>query len=370
MNYSMPLMNGSPASPSLYAELPRYFSKHEKFALATVLETTGSSPQKKGNSALFGKRGLIAGTIGGGIVEFSIQQIAKEAITGKTASLHSFNLTNDISEQDAAICGGKMKILLDVNPRKHLAVFNAVKNSLLNRISGVMILYFYARKKDEYIIEREWISNKDLNNFSFSLAPKIRKQVEDMLANPVHRDFSKIESPDVSGKKELTIYLEMIVPPPRLIIAGAGHIGKALSSLGKMLGFEVIVWDYRSQYTTKENLPDADLILNGSIETSLAKVSVDKNTFIVTVTTGHNNDSEVLKTFLKSPAGYLGMIGSRKKNILMREQFIKQGWATAKEWEKIYSPVGLDINSETIEEIAVSIAAQLIQVRHQINSKK
>ncbi len=365
----MPLMNGISNSFSLYSELPGFLSKKSKFALATVTETTGSAPQKKGSSALFGENGLIAGTIGGGMVEFSIKQIAKEAIIGGDTAIHTFNLSNDIAEKDAAVCGGKMEILLDTEPGKYIDVFNELKRSVSQRIPGVMVTHVCIDKNGKFNVERDWISKNGYMHRSSSLNPEVKSHVDEMMAYPVNEDYRKIEYPEVSAKREL-VYLESILPPPRLIIAGAGHIGKALSSLGKMLGFEVIVWDFRSEYGTKENLPDADIVLNGSIETSFAEIAVDRNTYIVAVTTGHNKDSEVLKAFLNSSVKYLGMIGSRKKSMLMREQFIKEGWSTPEQWEKIISPAGIDINSKTVEEIAVSIAAQLIQVRHQTNSMK
>jgi xanthine dehydrogenase accessory factor len=105
------------------------------------------------------------------------------------------------------------------------------------------------------------------------------------------------------------------------------------------------------------------------IDENLENIVVDRNTFIVLVTHGHKKDIEVLKKIIALDAGYIGMIGSRKKIVLVREQFLKEGWATPEQWDRIYAPVGLDIHSATVQEIAVSIAAELIQVRHQINNK-
>jgi len=157
---------------------------------------------------------------------------------------------------------------------------------------------------------------------------------------------------------------------PRLIIAGAGHVGTALSHLGKLLDFEVTVWDDRVEFANKKHLPDAHRILSGSLDESLGKLKVDHDTFIVIVTHGHKNDADALRKFIASEAGYIGMIGSRRKVEFVRESFMKNGWATKEQWEKIYSPVGFKIQSKTVQEIAMSIAAQLIQVRNQLKKSE
>jgi len=173
-----------------------------------------------------------------------------------------------------------------------------------------------------------------------------------------------------SKENELKLaFLESIVPPKRLIIAGAGHVGKALSHLGKLLDFEVTVWDDRPEYANKTNLPDADKVLSGSLDESLGNICADKDTFIVIVTRGHKKDADVLRKFIGSDAGYIGMIGSRKKIVLVRESFLKNEWATAKQWNKIHTPIGLEIGSKTVQEIALSIAAQLVQVRNQLKNR-
>ncbi len=363
-------MNGSSDAFNFFNALPQHFSSKGKFAFATVIGSKGSVPQKVGSSALFNEKGLVTGTIGGGIVEFSVQKKAVEILNKKLPVILSFNLTNMPTENYGAICGGTMKILLDAMPEKHLSVFEAVKYSLCMRIPGIMVTYVQSNYDELFEIQREWIIKEDLKSDSLSLKPEIEKQAVEMFTDTVEGDFREVEVTSPESGKTLRAYMQTIIPPPRLIVAGAGHVGKILTHLGKILGFEVIVWDYRPEYATRDNLPDADLILNGEIETSLSDFKVDSNTYIIAVTTGHKKDTEVLRTFLNSGAGYIGMIGSRKKSLLMREQFLKEGWATPEQWQKIYSPVGLNINAESVEEIAVSIAAQLVQVRHELNKRK
>lgn len=352
---------------NIYTELPDLFKCNVPCVVATVTETYGSTPQKPGSTAIFTERGLIAGTIGGGAVELSVTNKSASAIqNGKSAYLR-FNLENDISEHHAAICGGGMNVLLDASPEKNLSTFLAMEKSYRKRNSGVLLTIIKNNGKEKLQIDRIWITKENFQEIALSVNPEIAKQVYESLNRPTRGDCRVIPLENDTGENEHFAFAETIVPQPRLLITGAGHVGRALSHLGKLLDFEVIVWDDRSDYANKENIPDADQIISGTIYDSLDNFPVDKNTYIVIVTPGHKNDAEVLKTFIGSEAGYIGMIGSRNKISQVREKFLSQGWTTPEQWSKIYTPIGLEIHSKTVQEIAISIAAQLVLIRYQIN---
>ena len=132
---------------------------------------------------------------------------------------------------------------------------------------------------------------------------------------------------------------------------------------------EVTVIDDRSEYANTGKFPEADRIIVDDIGKTINKLPITSDTYIVIVTRGHRHDAEALKSCISSQAAYIGMIGSRRKIALMRENFIKKGWATAKEFDRVCAPIGLSIHSKTIEEIAVSIAAQLILIRGESRDK-
>jgi xanthine dehydrogenase accessory factor len=136
-----------------------------------------------------------------------------------------------------------------------------------------------------------------------------------------------------------------------------------------MLGFEVTVIDDRPEYANNENLPDASRIIVKDIGEAMQEISKNDDTYVVIVTRGHKDDAAALRPCIGSSLAYTGMIGSRKKIATIREDFIEKGWATSEQWDAIYAPVGLDIKSQTVEEIAVSIAAQLVLVRNGRNQK-
>lgn len=349
----------------LYLQLLNFISSNKACVLATVTGTHGSTPQKPGCSAIFGKKGLLAGTVGGGAVELAVGEIAEKAIISKKSGYFRFDLDNDISDIDAAICGGGMSILVDAEPEKHIEVFEEIRISGINRIPGVLAIFCGSGLSDCDGIKRIWLTSDNLANFSEKIPDKIIEAATEMLDNSNADEFREIAIPGSEENELKLAFLELIVPPKQLIIAGAGHVGKALSHLGKLLDFEVTVWDDRPEYANKSNLPDADKVLSGSLDESIGNIIADRDTFIVIVTRGHKKDADVLRKFIGSDVGYIGMIGSRKKIVLVRESFLKNGWANAEQWNKIHTPIGLEIGSKTVQEIAVSIAAQLIQVRNQ-----
>ena len=144
----MPLINGNSSTYNVYTSLPLILNHSKNYALATVSATKGSAPQKRGSAGLFGEEGLVAGTIGGGVVEFSIQNIVKETIRNKISAFHTFDLNKDISDSEGGICGGKMEILLDAEPEKHVEVFKNIKKSLFRRTPGVMVTHIITNKEE------------------------------------------------------------------------------------------------------------------------------------------------------------------------------------------------------------------------------
>ncbi len=159
------------------------------------------------------------------------------------------------------------------------------------------------------------------------------------------------------------VFLEPVRPLPRLIIAGAGHVGRAVARLGSLLDWSVTVIDDRAEFANAENVPEADEVVVGDIGESIRRIEDSPENYFVIVTRGHQKDAEALRAAIGRPAAYIGMIGSRRKIEIMHCEFLESGWATAEEWDKVHAPIGIEIGSKTVEEIAVSIAAELVLVR-------
>lgn len=332
--------------------------------LATVIRTSGSTPQKAGSSALFGGSGLISGTVGGGVLEGKIQQIACQSLASKKSELFTFRLDNSASDGEDALCGGRIEVLVDANMNDHASVFNAIKRSTVSRIPGVLISTVIKRPGSDVRIERQWITSGTKLRQLTGISRSVFSEAQSILEKREPDNCILIEHAPDDTDPASVVFLEPVFPRPKLVIAGAGHIGKSLAHLGQMLDFEVTVIDDRPEFANRENIPDADYIITDDIGNAIAKLEKSHDTFIVIVTRGHKDDADALKQCLGTEAAYVGMIGSKTKVALMRSDFIAKGWATDQQWSEIFSPVGLDIKSKTVEEIAVSIAAQLIQVKN------
>ncbi len=167
----------------------------------------------------------------------------------------------------------------------------------------------------------------------------------------------------VCGGKVL-VYIEPISPEPRLVILGAGHIGKALASIAKFAGFRTMVVDDREEFANRENIPDADEIVIQEFGNAFSRIFIDERTYIVVATRGHNHDLEALKAALRTQTPYIGLLGSRRKRALLFRTLREAGFSED-DIGRVITPVGLPIGSVTPEEIAISIMAQIIQKRRE-----
>jgi xanthine dehydrogenase accessory factor len=348
---------------NIYLQLADDVLKHP-MVLATVTRTEGSTPQKPGSSAIFSEKGLLSGTIGGGVVEGKVQFSSLEALKSERSTHFTYDLFNDISNKEEAICGGRITVLLDAKPSNSITAFKQLKESVEQRIPGVLITMVTLNGSSSVLINRYWISSTVIPDIPKEFFEKISPVIEEQIRNGNRSDFREMTISLPGKEPEFVFFLEPVFPPERLVIAGAGHIGRSLAHLGNLLGFEVTVIDDRPEYASTENIPDADHIIVKDIGTSLKELKKGDDTYVVIVTRGHKDDAEALKPCIGASLAYTGMIGSKRKVASMKQEFIEKGLATKDEWENIYAPVGLDIGSQTVEEIAVSIAAQLVQVRN------
>jgi xanthine dehydrogenase accessory factor len=167
----------------------------------------------------------------------------------------------------------------------------------------------------------------------------------------------------------MDIYIEPITPPPRVFIFGGGHISVFVSKMSTMVGFQVVVVDDRPQFANQERFPEADEVIAEEFPFVFPKLKVNKSSYLVIVTRGHAYDQEVLEWALGQEVKYIGMIGSRKK-IQTVYDALKQKGTPPDQLQRVYAPIGLNIGALTPEEIAVSIVAQMIQVRRQEKGEK
>ncbi len=168
------------------------------------------------------------------------------------------------------------------------------------------------------------------------------------------------------------VFVEPILPEKRLLILGAGHVGRALAEAARPLGFHVSVVDDRDTFANRERFPDADQIRVQSFEEPLDGLGVNAETFLLIVTRGHSHDQTALERAIQTPARYVGLVGSRRKIRMLVGNLLEAG-TPVEAFHNLYAPIGLDIGSETPEEIAVAVMAELIALQkgtHQRSAKQ
>jgi xanthine dehydrogenase accessory factor len=285
----------------------------QPFALALIAGTKGSSPQRAGAKAIFFGDGKIIGTLGGGCLEAEVQARALTALqTGQPAEF-AMVLDHDFGWDDGLICGGSVSgvILPNAERAKNLWRELAAATSPIR-----------------------WGVRKD-----FSIA--------------------RVELGDTGE----WLYQETVSPPVELWIAGSGHVAQAVAPLALQLDFAVTVFDDRPDLANHQVFPAATTLKVGGWHELLKIPAPTALAFGLVVTRGHQHDALVLSEWIRFPFAFLGMIGSRRKARIMREQFIKQKLCTPEQFDRIACPVGLDIAAIGTHEIAVSVIAQLIQKR-------
>lgn len=199
-----------------------------------------------------------------------------------------------------------------------------------------------------------------------ALDEAVRKEASDVFrrhgVEVMHLDSKgrRVErrSPDAAFE----LMLEVHERPATLVVIGAGHVGKALATLGNLVGFSVEVVDDRPEFANPERFPEADRVTCGRFEEVLADYPIDANTYVVCVTRGHRHDEISLRMVAASPAAYVGMIGSRRRVGAVLQHLVEDG-VSRKAVERVHTPIGLDIGAETPAEIAVSIIAEIVMVR-------
>jgi xanthine dehydrogenase accessory factor len=292
----------------LFQSLSDRLASGRPCALCAVVGTRGSTPQIAGAMLLVHANGDTEGTIGGGCVEAQVRQQALTMLLSQSSGVLSFELNQDYGWDDGLICGGRLDV----------AVVSLTDSSQAEAFGEAVM--------------------------------RIRSQEPVCVPLRVQHEGKSVE------------YRLNVEPRPTLLVAGAGHIGMALAKLAVGLNFRVVVLDDRSDLLSPQRLPPPIEPVAGDIEALLRQWPVDANTYVVIVTRGHAHDERALHAVIQSSAKYLGMIGSRRKIQVIFDDLESLGVERAR-LERVHTPIGLKIGAVTVPEIAVSIAAELIQVR-------
>jgi xanthine dehydrogenase accessory factor len=337
----------------------RLLEDHQQFVLATIISRQGSTPRMAGTRMIITGDGQIFGTIGGGLLEARVVQKAGEVLSSRRPVLMPFDMQpSELATMDM-ICGGRLEVLVEcVDPGSNAA-------TVIRGWGEVQ-----AKPDTCYFLTTVRFSGEKIKEIAHCLLKNQR-----VLYGDLPPDSTVIETylrghADTAGLGTITLDNDLILVEPVLAAAtvflfGGGHVAQPTARLAAFVGFRVRVVDDRSEYANPARFPDAeDTRVVTDFDAALAGLDIDRRAFIVIVTRGHLHDKTVLMQALRTEAAYIGMIGSRRKRDHIFSALLKQGF-TAADMKRVHSPIGLDIRAETPEEIALSIVAEMVQVRAQ-----
>jgi len=346
----------------IYSEIIKALEKKEKVALATLITRVGSAPRAVGAKYLIKGDGTSVGSIGGGCVEAEVWQEAQEVMEkGKGGILH-FELTSEQLAEGGLICGGNIDIFLEPLMEEFLNIYqeaarirqkggSAILATLVSvegdfpKGGGSKILLKTSGEKVGSLLGEAELEKKILGEGEVTVREKKPKVL--VLS---------------SENRKMEILLEPVFSEPTVYIFGGGHISEQLAPLAKKVHFKVVVIDDREMFANRERFPEVDEVIVSEFEKCFDQLNMNDSSYIVIVTRGHLYDGFVLEQAVKANARYIGMIGSKKKIKTLYQNLMEKG-ISREALKRVHAPIGLEINSETPEEIAVSIVAELIKVR-------
>ena len=302
--------------------LQKRLNEDKASMVVTVVARSGSAPGRAGSSMLVGENGYIGGTIGGGMLEYRCIGLAIEDLKEAKGGLRSYRLTKEEAADLGMVCGGDVDVLFTfVAPcEMNVRMVERILDCLNNYKPGWLVLPL------------------DGNGLMYSS----EKQTE--------------------NEAGISCYAKDLGNLSKVYIFGGGHLAQELVPVISHLGFRCIVTDDRPEFSTKELFPQAEAVYTYDFNALEDKFEILEGDYIIAVTRGHLGDMEVEKFALRTPAHYIGVVGSRKKIATVNEKLRMSGFSE-EDINRIVTPIGLDIHSDTPAEIAISIAAQLIERR-------
>lgn len=327
----------------------------EELVAATIVGGSGSSPRGSGVKMLVRPGGAILGSVGGGVLEANVIRLATELL-GKPggARLVSFELTGDEVASSGMICGGAVTVFLEsLSPEEDLKQTYGRLVEALESSGGAVLLTEISGPADKAEPGPRYVLGPEEAVYGPAAGPP-----DELLRRA--RASGSAEIIEAAGGRYV---VETFTAPNAAIIVGAGHVGLFTARLARMAGFRTVVIDDRDEFANRERFPEADEIrVVDSFSDCLEGTPVNENSFIVILTRGHAHDKTVLAQALTLNPGYVGMIGSRRKRDAIYEALAREG-VPRDRFTAVHCPVGLDIDAETPEEIAVSIVAEMIRAR-------
>lgn len=328
----------------------------EPFAVATVITSSGSTPRTSGSRMIVRKDRSITGTIGGGLVESRAMDACVDLIETGRCRIDRFVLNREHKDDLDMICGGDMAVLMEsVYPSAAVVSLYQQAAGLEERgLAGCIVSRVIGGIQSEFTVARSVVQSGTVI---------AGDPLPEALLDWIRENRFAGTAPVIRNQGLAVFIIDPLVKPDTIYIFGAGHVGLCLAQMAHLTGFDTVVIDDRKEFANTGRFPHARKVLAvDHFSRALESLSIDSSGYVVILTRGHLHDETVLAQALKTEAAYIGMIGSRSKRDAIYASLLNKG-VPQERLDAVYSPVGLDIHSETPAEIAVSIIGEIIKVR-------
>ncbi len=338
------------STQEIFQEIEHRLNAGETVVQATIIQTKGSTPRKVGSRMLVRADGSLFGTIGGGCGEAGVIQKARLSLLDGKIREDTADLTEDISTESEAVCGGTMRVFIQPwRPTPENKEMAGRLKALADGNHEVVIHQVVGPAGENPALGSVVVQESEADSPAGPALPP--------LESGRHRQLKRV------GDRE--IYSERWLPVPSLIIVGAGHIAEPLETFGRNAGFRTVVVDDRRLFANRHRFPKAHQVVCGPILEVVRQIGLTPHSYLVLVTRGHTLDMDALRVVIErgEPLAYLGMIGSSRRIRAVFQLMEEEGFSRDL-FRHVRAPIGLDLGAETPAEIAISIVAEMISVRH------
>jgi len=333
-------------------DIERWREEGKKVAIATVVKVYGSGPRPLGSRLAVSSEGEMVGSVSGGCVEGAVVEEARGVMKTGQPKLVKFGITNEEAWTVGLTCGGEIEVFVEGDPSPTEFV-RSLKDEKLVALGTLIV----GRQLGNKILI--WPDGKTQGDLgSADLTRQVSRHAEALL----QQQKSERVAFDVEGEKS-EVFIEVVSPPPRLIIIGAVHAAIPLITFAKELGFRTTVVDPRSAFATPQRFSHADELIVKWPQEALSATDFNEGTYLVALSHDEKLDNPALKLALESPCRYIGALGSRKTHA-RRVASLKKTGITDEQLSRIHAPIGLNLGGRRPAEIAVAIVGQIIAIRN------
>jgi xanthine dehydrogenase accessory factor len=359
--------------------ITKWWDSGETFGLATVVRTFRSAPREPGAALAVSAEGEVTGSVSGGCVEGAVYEVAREVCETGQPVLQAYGVSDDDAFAVGLTCGGILHIFVEpvdavvfpefggvaagIEAGEPVAVATVIEGP--GQVGARRVIWAGAQPAADGQAGQPNAASRFGASGTLGAGDRLDQAVDDDVRGMLAQGLTGVRRYGAHGERrgdDLAVFVHSFAPPPRMLVFGAIDFAAAVARAGKFLGYRVTVCDARQIFATPARFPEADEVVVDWPHRYLAGTPVDERTVICVLTHDPKFDVPLLEVALRTPAGYIGAMGSRRthEDRLAR---LREAGLSAAELSRLRSPIGLDLGARTPEETAVSVAAELIQLR-------